>query len=281
MKKIVFIVMSVAFLFMALYTGWMVLGKRVSSTQVPEQTLSAYQRMDQLSQDIYQLTKEEKYSEAKQSLTELGVLFAETKPPKGLSLEAVNALSDTILKAKRAFAAVEPESDRLLWHALQVRLSIDSLTHERQPLWKNYYNSYKEHINKMILLAAGRKESDFSRTFMQNLQLYQTLKPAFTVSATAQQIEMLYSIYSFLLQETRKAQYNWDAIANALNELNRVVDAIFVGEDTSAFALGMPPESPFLIIALFASVIFTALGYVGWKKYKAEQNLKKKRRREL
>jgi sporulation protein YpjB len=278
-KKFI-VLLSVVFLCAVLYTGWSVLDKRVFSARVPEQTMSVYQKMDVLSQDVYQLTKEAKYGEAKKKLAELGILFAGTKPPKGLSIEAVNALSDTIVKAKRAFAAVEAEPNRLLWHALQVRLAIDSLTHEKQPLWKNYYNSYQEHINKMMLLSAGRKQAEFSRAFVQNLQLYQTLKPAITVAASSQQLEMLSSLYSFLLQETRKVEYNWDAITNALTELNRLVDAIFIGEDQSTFAPGMPPESPLLIIALFASVVLTSLGYVGWKKYKAEQSAKKRKRRE-
>lgn len=279
MKKIIVLV-GVMFLCAVLYTGWSVLDHRVFSARVPEQTMPVYQKMDVLSQDVYQLAKEGKYPEAKEKLASLGALFAETKPPKGLSIEAVNALSDTIIKAKRAFAAVKLEPNRLLWHALQIRLAIDSLTHEKQPLWKNYYSSYQEHINKMMLLGAGHKQAEFSQAFAQNLQLYQTLKPAITVAASAQQMEALYSIYSFLLQETRKAEYNWEGITNALTELNRLVDAIFVGEDRSAFAPGMPPDSPLLIIALFASVILTSLGYVGWRKYKAEQDAKKRKRRE-
>jgi sporulation protein YpjB len=278
-KKII-VLLNVIFLCAALYAGWSMLNKHVFSARMPEQTVSVYQKMDILSQDVYQLTKEAKYIEAKKKLAELGVLFAQTKPPKGLSIEAVNALSDTIIKAKRAFAAVEAEPNRLLWHALQVRLAIDSLTHEKQPLWKNYYSSYQEHINKMMLLVASHKQAEFSRAFIQNLQLYQTLKPAITVSATTQQVEMLYSIYSFLLQETRKVEYNWDSITNALNELNRLVDVIFIGEEQSTFATGMPPESPFLIIVLFASVVLSSLGYVGWKKYKAEQGVKKQKRKE-
>jgi sporulation protein YpjB len=279
-RKWIFIVGSVVFLCVAMYTGWSLFDKRASYAKVPEQTLSIYQKMDRLSQEIYQLTKDGKYSEAKKNLAELGVLFSEMKPPKGLSIEAINAISDTIIKAKRAFAAVQAEPNRLLWHALQARLVIDSLTHEKQPLWKNYYNSYQEHINKMMLLTAGRKTAEFSRAFAQNLQLYQTLKPAITVYASSQQVEILYSIYSFLLQETRKAEYNWEAISNALEELNRLVDRLFVGEDRSTFAPGIPPESPILIIALFASIVLTSLGYVGWKKYKAEQHAKKRKQRD-
>lgn len=279
MKKIM-VLIGVVFLCAVLYTVWSVLDQRVFSAKVPEQTMSVYQKMDVLSQDVYQWTKEGKYAEVKGKLEELGRLFAETKPPKGLSIEAINVLSDTIIKAKRAFTAAEADPNRLLWHALQLRLSIDSLTHEKQPLWKNYYSSYQEHVNKMMLLSASRKQGEFSRTFAQNLQLYQTLKPALTVSISIQQMEMLHSIYSFLLQETRKADYNWEAIANALTELKRLVDIIFIGEDQSTLAPGMPPESPLLIISLFASIVLTSLGYVGWKKYRAEQEMKKRKRRE-
>lgn len=269
MKKVIILLVVIACLGAALYTG-----KSMRAAESPPseagQTQSVYQKMDLLSQDVYRLAKEGKYGDAKKQLDDLGTLVAQTKPPKGLSLEAVNALTETVIKAKRAFASVEAEPNRLIWHALQVRLTIDSLTHESDPLWKNYYSSYQEHVNKMMLLVASRKQNEFARAFTQNLQLYQTLKPAMGIHTPVQNMEALYSIYSFLLQETRKPDYNWDSITNALEELNRQTQLIFLGKEQSTFGLGIPPGSPILIIALFASCIVTGLGYFAWRKYRAE-----------
>lgn len=275
MKRALVLVVIIACLGAALYMGTTMRAAK-SPPPVTEQTQSVYQKMDVLSEDVYRLAKEGKYNEAKKQLAELGVLVASAKPPRGLSLEAVNALTDTVVKAKRAFAAVEAEPNRLIWHALQVRLTIDSLTHESEPLWKNYYNSYQEHVNKMMLLVASRKQNEFARAFTQNLQLYQTLKPAMSIHTPVQNMESLYSIYSFLIQETRKQEYNWDGITNALEELNRQTQIIFLGKEQPTFGLGIPPQSPILIIALFASCIVSGLGYFAWKKYRAENEGRKR-----
>ncbi|WP_047152605.1 sporulation protein YpjB [Aneurinibacillus tyrosinisolvens] len=279
MKKIMVLLLTLTCFCVGIYSLWPMMGTGKSTREIQQNTTSVYQKMDSLSQDIYLLTKEDKYSEAKKKLAELGVLFAATKPPKGLSIEVLDTITGTIIKAKRAFAAVQPDPNKLVWHALQVRLTIDSLTHEKQPLWKNYYNSYQEHINKMMLLAAGRKQGEFTRAFAQNLQLYQTLKPAITIHASMRETEMLFSMYSFLLQETRKPSYNWEGITNVLEELNKLIDGLFIGKDQSTLAPGVSPESPFLIISLFSSFLLTSLMYVAWRKYRAEKNAAQKNRK--
>ncbi|WP_027417514.1 sporulation protein YpjB [Aneurinibacillus terranovensis] len=277
MKKTIIISVSLLLLVTGiLYGPGMIRNKPIDP---PQQTMSAYQKMDQLSQDIYQLTKEEKYSEAKQLIDGLGIMFAKTTPPKGLSIEALDTITETIVKAKRAFTMVKPDPSKLLWYSLQLRLTIDSLTHEEQPLWKNYYNAYKEHLNKMMLLAASHKQHEFAYAFAQNMQLYQTLKPALSVQASSQDMEKLLSIYSFFLKETRKVEYNWGDISNVLQELTALIDKIFLGKDESTLAMGVPPESPTILIALIGSILLPALSYVAWKKYKAEKKVRRYKKR--
>ncbi|WCK56100.1 sporulation protein YpjB [Aneurinibacillus sp. Ricciae_BoGa-3] len=271
----------IVFISMLLIAAGIVYGPRLAKPiDPPRESLSAYQQLDRLSQDIYEMTKQEKYREAKDLIEELGVQFGKLKPPKGLPIESLNAITDTIVKAKRAFTAVKLQPQKLLWHALQLRLTIDSLTHEKQPLWKNYYNSYKEHISKMMLLAASRKKDEFAYAFTQNLQLYQTLKPALAVQASATDVEKLFSMYSFLIQEVRKPDYNWDAMVTVLQQLNILVDKLFIGKDEPAFAPGVYPDSPVLLITLLGSVLALSLGYAGWKKYKGEKYVIHRRKRD-
>lgn len=238
----------------------------------PPEPLSVYERMDQISQEVYSLTKEKKFPEAKDKLQELGNLFAAAKPPKGLTIETLDTITATIVNAKKAFAAVEIDPNQLLWNALQIRLTMDSLTHEKQPLWTNYYKTYTEHIDKMTLFIAGKKKDEFTKAFLQNVQLYQLLKPAMSVHASSQDMEQLLSIYRFLLQESRKADFDWSQVYQVLQELNRQVDKLFIGKDTTTFASVFAPGSPYLTISLISAFLFASLGYVAYRKYRANKS---------
>ena len=237
----------------------------------PPESLSVYERMDQISQEVYQLTKEKKFPEAKGKLQELGNLFAAAKPPRGLTIETLDTITATLVNAKKAFAAVEIDPNQLLWNALQVRLTMDSLTHEKQPLWKNYYKTYKEHIDKMTLYIAGKKKDEFTKAFLQNVQLYQLLKPAMSVGASPQDMEQLLSIYRYLLQESRKADFDWSQVYQVLQELNRQVDKLFIGKETTTLASVFSPGSPYITISLIGAFLFASLGYVAYRKYRASK----------
>lgn len=239
------------------------------SSKLDVDTLSVYERMDLLSQEVYSLTKDKKFPEAKSKLEQLGQLFASSKPPKGLTIETMEYITDTIVKAKRAYASINIDPNQLLWHALQVRLTMDSLTHTNQPLWKNYYKPYKEHIQKLTIYVSGKKKEEFTRLFLQNLQLYQMLKPAMSVNASPQEMEQLLSIYRFLLQESRKADFNWDQVYMVLNELNRQIDKMFIGKETTTFASVFTPGSPYHTILLVSTLVIVVLGYVAYQKYRA------------
>lgn len=235
-------------------------------------SLSDYERMDNLSQEVYSLTKEKKFPEAKIKLEEIGSLFASSKPPKGLTIESMDTITQTLVKAKQAYASVNIDPNQLLWHALQVRLTMDSLTHANQPIWKNYYKSYKDHINKMSLYVTGKKKDDFTRTFLQNIQLYQMLKPAISIRTSPQDMEKLLSMYRFLLQESRKADINWDQVQQVLVEMNKQVDKIFLGEEEMTYANAFSPGSPLFTVTLVGSFLLASLSYVAFRMYKANRS---------
>jgi sporulation protein YpjB len=233
------------------------------------ETLSIYERMDQLSQEVYSLTKEKKFPEAKAKLEELGRLFASSKPPKGLTIESLDIITETIVKAKQAFASITIDPNQLLWHALQVRLTMDSLTHAHQPLWKNYYKQYKEHIQKLTIYVGAKKKDEFNRLFLQNIQLYQMLKPAMSVSVPPHEMEQLLSIYRFLLKESRQPDFNWNQVYMVLNELNRQIDKLFIGKEVTTFTSVLTPGSPYHTILLVTTLVIVVLGYVAYQKYQA------------
>ena len=270
MKK--FLLFSAILLFVIIGIFYWTKVVHTESSKSDVETLSVYERMDQLSQEVFSLTKDKKFPEAKSKLEELGQLFASSKPPKGLTIETMDIITETIVKAKQAYASVNIDPNQLLWHALQVRLTMDSLTHTHQPLWKNYYKPYKEHIQKLTIYVSAKKKDEFTRLFLQNIQLYQMLKPAMSVSASPHEMEQLLSIYRFLLQESRKADFNWDQVYMVLNELNRQIDKMFIGKETTTFASVLTPGSPYHTIFLVSSLVILILGYVAYQKYRAMMN---------
>lgn len=223
--------------------------------------------LDRLAGDFYQLTKKGDLEGAKSKLNQLGELFPNQTLPTRIRIESLNAVTQSILAAKQMYANPALDEDKLLWHATQVRLAIDALSHAHQPMWKEYYTSYANQMQNLLQASVERDQIKFLAQFEENYRLFLAIRPAMSVQLQAEQMEKIGAAYQLIHKEIRNEQIEWQVIREALRELSALMQVAFVGEDTNTMAQLIHPQSPMTLILTIAGVVSLTLGYVAWRKY--------------
>lgn len=229
------------------------------------------QDLDHLSQEVLELTERGNIAEAKGKLERLADLFTKIGVEKNMSIEALEIASDTLVQGKRVYTDVTPDRKEMLWHATQIRILIDALTHPNQPIWKGYHMTYVEQVSKIIHLAGRKEQSDLSKALQDNIKLYTILKPAFAVNHSASTMEMLDSLYNFLLQQSHESQVKWEAVQQSSQQLQEITGNVFLGKDQNTFSWYISSNSPVAMISLMSFILVTVLTYSAWRMYRGEQ----------
>jgi len=237
-----------------------------------EPDLKQLGELDRLAEDFFQATREGDFDRSRSQIAKIAELFPTLNLPVTIRIESLNAVTQSILAARQVFVSPRVNEEKLLWHATQVRIAIDALYHEHQPIWKNYYPSLNKQLQQLLQAAVERDLTGLREQFDEQYNLYLAIRPAMSVQVSLQQMSALDSAYERLSKEMRAAAPDWQVIRDTLRELAAAVQAVFVGEERSAWAGPWVPGSPPTLIATIALVVLAPLAYVGWRKYAAERS---------
>jgi sporulation protein YpjB len=257
------------FILMGLLLAWPVHTLVTMLDQPAEQQHLA--DLDTIAEDLLQLTRKGDVEGAQQKMVQLAERFPQQSLSQSLHIESLNAVTQSILAAKKMFATAKVTDDQLLWHATRVRVAIDALSHDHQPMWRSYYTSYMNQVQNLMQSAVERDYRQFQTQFEENYRQYLAIKPAMSIQVKEEQMNLIGSAYERIAREMRKNAIEWQVIREALRELSAHMQSAFVGEDKSTTALLIGPGSPFVLIAAIAFLLIVTLSYVGWKKYAGEQ----------
>lgn len=257
------------FLVIGLFLSWPIHNLYSKLDQpIEEKQLAA---LDQIAHDLLTYAKKGDIEGAQQRIVQLAERFPNQHLPIQIRIESLNAVTQSILAAKKSFSSTNVSEQQLLWHATQVRVAIDALTHVHQPMWRSYYPSFATQVQNLQQSAVERNFSQFRDQFEENYLLYLAIKPAMSVQLPEGQMSTISSSYDIISKEMRNAQMDWQLVREALRDLNASMQAAFVGQEKSTFArLMMRPDSPVAMIVSIGIALSIALSYVAWKKYVGE-----------
>ncbi|KZE55492.1 sporulation protein [Brevibacillus parabrevis] len=227
--------------------------------------------LDQIANDFLNYVKKGDIEGAQERIVQLAEKFPNQHLTSPLKIESLNAVTQSILAAKKSFSSANVSEQQLLWHATQVRVAIDALTHEHQPMWRSYYPSLVTQVQNLQQSAVERNFTQFREQFDENYRLFLAIKPGMSIQLPEEQLASISSAYDVISKEMRNAQMDWQLVREALRELNGSIQTAFVGEEKSTFArLMMRPDSPMRMLLSIAIALVAALAYVAWKKYDGE-----------
>lgn len=235
---------------------------------IEEKQLAA---LDQIAHELLTNVKKGDIENAQKRIVQLAEQFPNQHLPIPIRIESLNAVTQSILAAKQSFASTNVSEQQLLWHATQVRVAIDALTHAHQPMWRSYYPSFATQVLNLQQSAAERNFSQFREQFDENYRLYLAIKPAMSIQLPENQMSSISSAYDLISKEMRNAQMDWQLVREALRDLNGSMQLAFVGEEKSTFArLMLRPDSPMTMIVSVGVALLIGLSYVAWRKYEGE-----------
>lgn len=230
---------------------------------IPLQTIAKeWNEWNQLVDESLQLVKQDEYEKAKQMLssaTGFPVAVSSQEHSRVISLAYDKALEAIDIGSK------QDKEDNLL----ALRLVIDAEGSNIQPLWLNRQETVISAFQGMEASLAKQDNTEFQYALNQFLRQFDIIYPSLTLDLSEKQLQQLNSDISYL-DESRNTIVKQSDSMQRLQLIRGDVESVFLypkGKDTD-FSL------VWMMIMTGGIIIFT-LTYVGFRKYKGEQEKKK------
>lgn len=257
------------FLLIGIFLSWPIHSLYMRLDQPREEKQLA--DLDQIAQELLTNVKKGDLEGAKERIERLAVRFPNQHLPIPIRIETLNAVTQSILAAKQSIHSPSVNEEQILWHATRVRVAIDALRENHQPMWRSYYPSFMTQVQNLQLSAVERDFETFRVQFEENQRLFLALKPAMSIQLDEAKMQTISSAYEQILKEMRKGEKDWQIVRETLRVLNSELQDAFVGGEKSAFTrLMMRPDSPLVITTSISVAVIIALAYVAYRKYDAE-----------
>ncbi|WP_068775424.1 sporulation protein YpjB [Paenibacillus sp. FJAT-26967] len=245
----------------------------VSREALPAATVSpsqiqAAESLNQAAEELYKLTEQGKTDEARIRLEQLGEQATKLTYDGAITIEGLHALTETISKAKRTFAATDFSQDEALFASAKIRLAADALTHRNQPMWLQYYKLVKDDLERLDSnIRAGKKlESllDYSKLYRH----YSTIRPAILINRSPADVNKMDSLLTFLKKGLAEDRLDKTALHTAMEHAHKTIDGLFGRSEREAF-LPMPDtQDPIIWSIGIGTFIIGVLLFAGWRMFR-------------
>lgn len=227
-----------------------------------------WDKLNQTSDKVLQLVKQEKLSEAKQLLQYFSEQFlAISYDQSSLSMNDLRVITTSYDQALEAVTSVRMSHEDRVMKATELRLVIDAVTAQHNPLWINTKGTILKNIDDLKETAKKKESQAFQHQFNHFLRNYRMIRPALLVSLDTTQMQRLDSQVTFL--DRSRSQLSHDKLLEHLDLMETQFKKLYgeIKEDQA---------DPSLLWVMFTmgGMIFASLSYVGYKKYKADKRKK-------
>lgn len=220
--------------------------------------------LDNIVDQALLLTKQEKYEEAKQLLTHFSDQFIKTHPKdENITMNDLRVITISTDEAIKAVTAVSLQPTERIRKVTQLRLAIDALHSDHQPLWRDMEKSVIKSFEHLKEAALSGDKEKLKLQFNQFSSIFDTIYPSLVIDLDPEEISRLDSHLRFLETYDRISEQNKkEHLAMMETELLKLFGRVTDDE-----------ADPSLIWVMITtgSVIFATLVYVGWRKYKGEK----------
>ncbi|SFJ59015.1 sporulation protein YpjB [Thermoflavimicrobium dichotomicum] len=235
-----------------------------------------HEQSEEWSKKALQISKwieQREFRLAKEELTQLATQFATADfSNKKLNVAAIRALSEAILDVEHELNRVMLNEAKLKKAAIRLSIAFDAMSHSHQPLWKQYYDSFKNQLQRLKKTLADRNQGKIRQQIEQFAQDYDIIRPALIIAKSEQTVQKLDSLFTAL----RKTE-DQELMKASIEELDRILYPLFFGTEKDVMAVIAPFGSlPFYwILCWISGFIILVLSYVGWRKYQSEEVMQK------
>jgi sporulation protein YpjB len=225
-----------------------------------------WKELNQTTDHVLQLVKQEKFEEAKQLLDYFSDGFIQLDfKAEGFTMNEMRTITMTFEQSVEAVTAAEKSLDERIYTVTTFRLAVDALSSEHHPLWLQSEGTL---LNQLALIKQehqnGQPEAMQHRmnTFLRH---YQMIRPALTIDLEPHLLQQVESQVTYL-DNLRVDGINSDKLTAHIEMMEADFAKVFerVKEDSA------DPSLLWVMITI-GGMIVLSLSYVGVKKYRAEK----------
>lgn len=212
-----------------------------------------------------QLTKQGKTHEANEILQALSHTWQEYQANEHIfySLEAEKAILLTLQQAEQALQSETTEEAYQIDKVTSLRLAIDALANEAQPLWLNSETALLRTAENISNAAALTAPEDFYYQLNELNRQYQVIRPALSIQSVQEDLLLDQQLEDVLAANADPTVEVRTAYAQELKQ-----DILTMYEE---YDKDEADPSLLWVMLTIGGIIVFSLTYVGWRKYQAEK----------
>lgn len=226
--------------------------------------------LNELSDTVFQLTRQDRYEEAVRVLTFFEKQFQELEDKGAVPPDQARQIDVNHRLAIEALSNEEISSSDKARAATQFRLLLDSVNSEYEPLWLVFEEPVIQSVEKMKSEIERGENSSFRKTWNEFLSLYDTIYPSLNVSVSATAIKEV----DKHIEAIELSEFNEMTTSTQLEQMTilekDLIDVFDHNKNDS-------DPSLFWVMLTTGSTIILSLIYVGFRKYRAERSSKKEK----
>ncbi|MGQ4678232.1 sporulation protein YpjB [Paenibacillus polymyxa] len=228
------------------------------------------EELDHAAATLYRDVMDGNIEKARADVAEVSRWFSTGQVQATLSVEAIHALSGSILEVQQATQSVQASPDEWVKAAANLRLATDAIAHPRQPLWQQYYKILREDISGLNNQFAKGNMKGFKAGTEVLEDHYETIRTAALIHGRTTEVVRTDSWISYVKGLGDQQNADASAIRGALDQGNPTLNALFGREkDATALAPFIPRESERRAELAIGMIVLLALAYAGYRKYRA------------
>lgn len=228
-----------------------------------------WNKANEIAEHVLQLGKQKKYEEAKKVIANFSEIFLKNAAEKNLTMEEMKMVIYSYEQAESALTSIKMNDEERLNKLLQFRLTVNAVTNEHHPLWKDTETFVLEPLNKAISAYKAGERIQFQMHLNNFLSKYEVIRPSLVISLPEHEFER-YDSYINYLEHYRNKIGDSPEKNKQLSEIQREFQLLFQNDKHSSAEPGLLG-----LIYAIGSIIGITLIYVGWRKYKGDKQKKK------
>lgn len=222
--------------------------------------------LDSMANEALQLSKTERYEEAQKVLENIGVILNNTTT---LTSDEKRILRISYHESMKLFENDTYTKDEVIKRLTKFRLVVDAVITDYEPLWTNMESSLLTAFQSFKEKIVQRDYQHFHEEFNHFLSVYDTVYPSIMLDVPVEKVQKVDAQIQYWEQYSSKLMDREDSIV-AIEALQRDLQSLFdeTEEDEADLSL-------WWVIISTGGIIIMTLSYVGWRKYKAEKDIRK------
>jgi sporulation protein YpjB len=226
-------------------------------------------KLNELSDTIFQLTRQSRYDDAERVLTFFEKQFDELEEMENIPTEQARQIDLNYRTAIEAISNEEASYDEKARAATQLRLLLDSVSSKYEPLWLSFEEPVFQSLKKMKSEIEKGEDSRFRQSWNDFLSLYGMIYPSMNVSVPTGALKEV----DRHIDAIGLSQFSEMTTSTKLEQMTILEnDLIDVFENNKSNS----DPSLFWVMLITGSTIILSLTYVAFRKYMAEKKASKK-----